>query len=114
MAEIFSKLFNITLVRFRVGSLREIGLKLRLREAKGALRSVRFLAQALLSYMLGFGLPHEQKRASPRGFRLQHRSFPRAVTCRSRFGSAHDCAVRPGSDFRHHCRILRRGPAGPI
>jgi BASS family bile acid:Na+ symporter len=52
--ESFSKLLNITLVIFMVGSLLEMGLKLKLSEAKRATRNVRFLILTLFwSFVLG-------------------------------------------------------------
>ena len=48
MAEILQKLLGVTLVIFMVGNLLEMGLKLDLREAFGALRNVRFVAMTLL------------------------------------------------------------------
>ena len=48
MAEILQKLLGVTLVIFMVGNLLEMGLKLNLREACGALRNVRFVAMTLL------------------------------------------------------------------
>ena len=54
MDESLSKLLNITLVIFMVGSLLEMGLKLKLSEAKRATRNVRFLILTLFwSFVLG-------------------------------------------------------------
>jgi BASS family bile acid:Na+ symporter len=48
VAEILSKLLTFTLVIFMVGSLLEMGLKLKLDEALKALRNVRFMALGVL------------------------------------------------------------------
>jgi BASS family bile acid:Na+ symporter len=48
MSEAVQKILNITLVLFMVGNLLEMGLKLNLREAFGALRNVRFVVLSLL------------------------------------------------------------------
>jgi BASS family bile acid:Na+ symporter len=48
VAEIFSKLLNITLIIFMVGNLLDMGLRLNLREALGGLRNVRFVLQGVL------------------------------------------------------------------
>jgi BASS family bile acid:Na+ symporter len=48
MAEILSKLLSITLIIFMFGNLLDMGLKLKLREAVGGLRNVRFVTQSLL------------------------------------------------------------------
>jgi len=54
MADILPKLLNLTLVLFMVGSLLEMGLRLKLGEARGAIRNVRFVALTLLwSFVLG-------------------------------------------------------------
>lgn len=54
MAEILSKLLNITLVIFMVGSLLEMGLKLKLDEMFKAMRNVRFVVLSLVwSFVLG-------------------------------------------------------------
>jgi bile acid:Na+ symporter, BASS family len=54
MADILPQLLNLTLVIFMFGSLLEMGLKLKLSEAKGAIRNVRFLVLTLLwSFVLG-------------------------------------------------------------
>ncbi len=48
VAEILQKLLGITLVIFMAGNLLEMGLKLQLEEARGALRNLRFLMLSLL------------------------------------------------------------------
>ena len=48
MAEILQKLLGITLVIFMAGNLLEMGLKLKLDEARGALRNVNFIVQSVL------------------------------------------------------------------
>ena len=54
MADILPRLLNLTLVVFMLGSLLEMGLKLKLSEARGAMRNVRFLVLTLLwSFVLG-------------------------------------------------------------
>jgi len=48
MAEILPILLKITLVLFMVGSLLEMGLKLKVNEARGAVRNVRFMVLSVL------------------------------------------------------------------
>jgi len=52
MASISQNLLSVTLVAFMVGSLLEVGLKLRLHEATAALRNLRFVA---MSFIWAFG-----------------------------------------------------------
>jgi BASS family bile acid:Na+ symporter len=48
MDTLLQNLLGITLVGFMVGSLLEVGLKLRIREAIAALHNVRFVTRSLL------------------------------------------------------------------
>ncbi len=57
MTELLSTLLKISLMVFMFGSLLDMGLRVRLREALGGLRNVRFVALSLLwGFVLGPGL----------------------------------------------------------
>src|SRR5512136_1539740 len=52
--EVLDKILNITIVIFMVGNLLEVGLRLQVSEALGALRNARFLVTSLLwCFVLG-------------------------------------------------------------